>query len=102
MQTFFSKQTYLLLIILTCSLLPSCGLFKKDPSSVEQAEKLISKDRQRKKNKAAKVLKATLKSKWMRKSKDEKKTTKMSKREKKRTKKIQNYNVKFRKKFYSN
>lgn len=101
MQTFFSKQTYLLLVILTCNFLPSCGLFRKDPTSVEQAEKLISKDRQRRKNKAAKVRKATIKSHWNRQSKAAKRTMKRSAKEKKKTKKIQNYNAKYRKKHYS-
>lgn len=100
MQSFFSKQTYFLLIILTCTFLPSCGLFRKDPSSVEQAEKLISKDRQRRKNKAAKVRRSTLKSYWLRQSKAARKTTKKSEKEKKRTRKIQNYNAKYRKKYY--
>lgn len=101
MQTFFSKQTYLLLIILACIFLPSCGLFRKDPTSVEQAEKLIAKDKQRRRSKAAKARKSSLKAHWMKQSKAVKRNMKRSERDKKRTKKIQNYNARYRKKYFN-
>lgn len=102
MQTFLLKQTYLLLILLIYFSLPSCGLLRKDPTSIEQAEKLISKDRQRRKNKANKLRKATIKSHWDKQSKAARRTIKKSEKEKKRIDSIKKYNTKYRKKHYSN
>lgn len=101
MYSFFTKQIYILVLLVICLFMPNCALFKKDPTSVEQAEKLISKDRQRRKNKAAKTRKNQLKAHWMRQTKAVKRNMKQSERDKKRTKKIQNYNARYRRKYFS-
>lgn len=98
MYSFFTKQIYILVLLVICLFMPNCALFKKDPTSVEQAEKLISKDRQRRKNKATKSRKATIKSHWSRQSKAAKKTMKSSEKEKKKIDRIKKKNVKRRKK----
>jgi hypothetical protein len=101
MQTIIRKQINFLFILLVCNLVPSCGLFKKDPTSVEQAEKLISKDRQRRKNKAIKMRKATMQSHWDRQSKSARKTIKKSERDKKIIDRIKKKNTRYRKKHFS-
>jgi hypothetical protein len=99
MKTFLSKQIVFIFIPIIFLLFTGCMLFKKkDPTSVEQAEKLISKDRQKRKNQSLKAQKNAREAHWGRQSKEARKTIKRSGKERKRIEKIKKQNVKRRKK----
>ncbi|MBI2259801.1 MAG: hypothetical protein HYU67_13005 [Flavobacteriia bacterium] len=95
------KQYFITLLLFGLIFSPSCMLFKKkDPTSVEQAEKLISKDRQRRKNATFKTQKQARKAHWNRQSKAARKTIKKAEKNRRDLEKAMKRNYKERKRKY--